>query len=226
MKKITAENIYVIIPVMNNGRFIQGLLQDIEDNGYSNVIVVDDASEDDSYEKAKAMHAVVLRHTINRGKDAAVKTGIEAAKILQADIAVTMDGDGRHNPKDIRQMIDLIDKGIDVVLGSRFLNGKEMPWPEWLANHLGNFLTWLANGLWVTDNHSNFRAYSRKAIEVIYTENDRYERDSAVLREIHRKRLNYWEVPIEVRQTENSLTRPQRAGLKNSIKTIIRSLIF
>jgi glycosyltransferase involved in cell wall biosynthesis len=226
MKKIATENIYIIIPVINNGKVIQGLLQEIRDNGYANVIVIDDGSEDDSYEKAKAMQSVVLRHTINRGRDAAVKTGIEAAKILRADIAVTMDGDGRHNPKDIHQMVDLINRGTDVVLGSRFLNGKEMPWPEWLTNHLGNFLTWLANGLWVTDNHSNFRAYSRKAIEVIYTENDRYERDSEVLREIHRKRLNYWEVPIEVRHSEHSLSPRPKPGLKNSIKTIIRSLIF
>ncbi|MEW6387833.1 MAG: glycosyltransferase family 2 protein [Thermodesulfobacteriota bacterium] len=225
MQEPSAKKIYVIIPVINNGKVIQKVLKEIKDDGYYNIIVVDDGSEDDSYEKAKAMNAIVLKHMINRGKDAAVKTGIEAAKILNADIAVTMDGDGRHNPKDIRQMVDLINNGIDVVLGSRFLNGKEMPWPEWLTNHLDNFLTWLANGLWVTDNHSNFRAYSKRAIEVIYTENDRYERDSEVLREIHRKRLKYWEVPIEVRHDDHSRSRPPKPGLKNGIKTMIRSLI-
>ncbi len=216
---------YIIIPVYNEAPVIQETVAEIKKAGYDNIIVVDDGSSDDSYYKILKMDVVALRLAINRGKGAAIKTGVEAAKILGADIVVTIDGDGQHNPKDIAPMLDLIDERYDVVLGSRLKNPKGMPWYKIVANHLGNFFTFLIYGLWVTDSQSGFRAYSKKAIKLINTQTDRYEYDSEVIREIKRHDLKYIEVPIEVRYTDYSMNKVNKQGIKNGIKTLIKMLI-
>src|SRR3989344_8746244 len=114
---------WIVIPAYNEEKVIQDVIREIQAAGYRNIVVVDDGSADQTYEKARAMQSVVvLKHLINRGKGAATKTGIEAAKMLGAGIIVTMDGDGQHNPEDIARLIKPIkDNHCDVVLGTRLI---------------------------------------------------------------------------------------------------------
>ncbi len=215
---------WIVLPAYNEEKIIQDTLREIQSVGYKNIIVVDDGSHDQTYERAKEIPGiVVLRHKLNRGKGAATKTGIEAAKLLDAGIIVTMDSDGQHNPQDIARLIEPIEKNhCDVVLGTRLQNPKGMPWYKICANHIGNALTWYFYGLWVSDSQSGFRAYSRHASELINTKTDRYEYDSEVIREIYIYKLKYKEVPIEVRYTEYSMGKIQKQGFWNGLKTIYK----
>lgn len=222
----TSKKIWVIIPAYNEDRVIQDVIQEIRNSGLASIIVVDDGSADETYQKAGEIEGVVaLKHFINRGKGAAVKTGIEAAKLLDAGIVVTLDGDGQHNPHDIPKMIAFIEQGFDVVLGTRLKNPAGMPKYKILANHVGNFFTYLIYGLWVTDSQSGFRAYSKKAISLIDTKTDRYEYDSEVIREISRNKLKFMEIPIEVRYTEYSMNKKDKMNFKNGLKTLIKMII-
>lgn len=215
--------IYVVIPAFNEEGAILDVLKEIKDAGHKNIILVDDGSHDDTFVKAGDLEDIIaLRHFINRGKGAAVKTGIEAAKIMGADIVVTLDADGQHDPKDIAKMIKLIQAGYDVALGTRLKDPKGMPKYKILANHLGNFFTWLIYGLWVTDSQSGFRAYSKKALDLIDTKTDRYEYDSEIIREIYRNGLKHIETPVKVRYTEYSMNKKNKMDLKNGIKTLIK----
>lgn len=215
---------WIVIPAYNEENIIQEVLREIQTAGYRNIIVVDDGSVDQTFTKAKEMPGiVVLRHKLNRGKGAATKTGIEAAKLLGANIIVTLDGDGQHNPTDIAPLIEPIQKNhCDVVLGTRLKSPRGMPWYKILANHIGNGLTWYFYGLWVSDSQSGFRAYSRYAAEVINTKTDRYEYDSEVIREIYLYKLKYKEVPIEVRYTDYSMGKIQKQGFVNGLKTFYK----
>jgi len=215
---------WIVLPAYNEEKIIQDTLREIQSVGYKNIIVVDDGSTDYTYERAKEIPSiVVLRHKLNRGKGAATKTGIEAAKLLDAGIIVTMDSDGQHNPQDIARLIEPIEKNhCDVVLGTRLQNPKGMPWYKICANHIGNALTWYFYGLWVSDSQSGFRAYSRHASELINTKTDRYEYDSEVIREIYIYKLKYKEVPIEVRYTEYSMGKIQKQGFWNGLKTLYK----
>lgn len=218
--------IFVIIPAFNEESVIGDVLAEVKGAGYENIIVVDDGSRDNTYGKAAAVaNVTAIKHFINRGKGASVKTGMEAAKLLGADMAITMDGDGQHNPEDIRKMIALIEEGHDVILGTRLKNPKGMPFYKIIANHIGNFLTWSIYGLWVTDSQSGFRAYSQKALNLIETKTDRYEYDSEVIREISRHQLKYAETPIEVRYTEYSMNKPHKMDLKNGVKALFKMII-
>ncbi len=221
MKKIV-----VLIPAYNEQAVIGEVLRDIRLAGYPDIIVVDDGSTDETYQRASQVERVIaLRHFINRGKGAAMKTGIEATKILKADVVVTMDGDGQHDPGDIKKMVRLVDEGNDVVLGTRAIDSRTMPFWKGLANNSGNFFTWLLYGLWVTDSQSGFRAFSRRAIERIETRTDRYEYDSEVIREIHRHGLKFVEVPVSVRYTEYSQSKAVRQTVKNGLKTLFKMFL-
>ncbi len=217
---------WIVLPAYNEETVIKDVIREIQAAGYRNIIVVDDGSHDQTFEKAKEMDVIALRHPINRGKGAATKTGIEAAKLLGAGIIVTMDSDGQHNPADIARLIEPIQKNhCDVVLGTRLKNPKGMPWYKIIANHIGNAITWYFYGLYVSDSQSGFRAYSRHASELINTKTDRYEYDSEVIREIYLYKLKYREVPIEVRYTEYSMGKVQKQGFINGLKTFYK-IIF
>jgi glycosyltransferase involved in cell wall biosynthesis len=215
--------IYIIIPAFNEEKVISNVITEIKKAGYQNIIVVDDGSEDSTFNSAKNSGIIVLRHKINRGKGAATKTGMEAAKLLKADIIVTMDGDGQHNPEDLKNLINpIINENFDVVLGTRLKNPAGMPFYKIIANWIGNFFTWYLYGLWVTDSQSGFRAYSRYAAEKINTRAARYEYDSEVIREIYKYKLKFKEIPIAVRYTEYSMGKMQKQGFLNGIKTLIK----
>lgn len=217
-------DVWIVVPAYNEELIIRETLQEIRAAGYENIMVVDDGSQDTTYEAARTIPGIVaLRHRLNRGKGAATKTGIEAAKLLGANIIVTIDADGQHNPTDITRLTAPIrDDNCDVVLGTRLKDPRGMPWYKVLANHIGNAITWYFYGLWVSDSQSGFRAYSRYAAELINTKTDRYEYDSEVIREIYLYKLQYQEVPIEVRYTEYSMGKVHKQGFTNGLKTFYK----
>jgi len=215
--------IFIVIPAYNEEKMIGKVIFGIKKEGYKNIIVVDDGSEDKTADVAKKEGAKVLRHILNRGKGAAAKTGLEYAKFKKADIVITFDGDGQHNPKDIKKLIEKIHQGYEVVLGSRFLNKKnKMPLFNRLANFFANVLFFLVYEFWTSDSQSGFRAYSKKALNLIDTSSDRYEFDSEVIREIAHHKLKVTEVPIDVFYTPYSLSKKQKQNLINGIKTLIK----
>jgi hypothetical protein len=121
-------------------------------------------------------------------------------------------------------MLRYTDEGCDVVLGTRLKHPRGMPLHRIAANIAANCATWLAYGLWVTDSQSGFRAYSRRAMELIDTRSDRYEYDSEVVSEIKRHDLRFTEVPIEVRYTPYSMSKRHGQGVRNGIKALFKLL--
>jgi len=217
-------DISIIIAAYNEERVILDVIKEVNRAGDYQIIIVDDGSSDNTFLVASGHEGVlVLRHKINRGKGAAVKTGIIAANILGSDVVVTMDGDGQHDPDDIKTLVcPIVCDGYDVVLGSRMVQSDGMPFVKIIANKVGNFVTWVLYGIHVSDSQSGFRAYSHYAAGIIDTRADKYEYDSKVIREINNHRLKFKEVPVSVRYTEYSMGKPQKQGFVNGIKTLGR----
>jgi glycosyltransferase involved in cell wall biosynthesis len=226
METQTEKTAFIVIPAYNEGTVIASVIRDVQKEGWKNCIVVDDGSTDVTYQEAKKIGVIVLRHTLNRGKGAAVKTGFEAAKKLHADYIVTIDADGQHNPKDIRRLVELLHKGNDVVLGVRNFNEKHIPRFKVLGNYIGNFFTWMLYGVWVTDSQSGIRAYNRNALESIIIYNDRYEFETEIVREISRNNLTWKEIPITVRYTSYDQNKKNKQSLMSAIKTMLRLVVF
>jgi len=222
---IVNKKIFIVIPAHNEAQVIGSVIEGIIKNGYKNIIVVDDGSSDNTEAVAKEHGALVVRHMINRGKGASAKTGIEAAKLLNADVVVTIDGDGQHNPEDIKKLLKKLDRH-DLVLGYRLHPESKMPKTRIIGNLFANFFTWIIYGLWVKDSQSGFRAYSEKTLNEINLNYDKYEFDSEIIREIVKNKIKYVEIPIEVRYTKYSMNKQSRQTLVKGIKTIIRLFLL
>lgn len=178
---------------------------------YKNIVVVDDGSEDNTYEIAKRKKVFVLQHYINRGQGAALKTGIDFAIKEKADIIVTFDADGQFLVKDIEKVIKPIkNKEVDVVLGSRFLgNAINIPFLKKIVLKLGVVVVYFLYGVKITDSQCGFRALSRNAAQKINITSDRMEHASEFFWEISKNNLKYKEVPITVIYDNYSLTKGQ-----------------
>lgn len=220
------KKIFLVIPVFNEAPVIAETVAEMKKEGYYNLVLVDDGSKDETYREIKKIPcAIALKHKFNRGKGAAVKTGIEAALTLGAEIIVTLDGDGQHDPSDIKKLTLPIEKeNFDLVLGSRLFNPQEMPKSRLLLNKFSNFYTWALYGLNVTDSQSGFRSYSRLVAEKINPQADRYDFDSEIIREIVSQELRFKEIPIKVRYTPYSIGKKHGQSLKNGFKTALRIL--
>ena len=166
------------------------------------VVVVDDGSKDDTGLIAEAMGAVVLRHERNLGYGAAIRSCFNSARDLNADILVTLDADGQHDPDQIPRMVEPIRKGLaDVVVGSRFLGGSsktEAPRYRQAGIRVLTRFTEAASRTEFTDAQSGFRAYGRKAIgEIVPTEQGMGVSVEILMKAVEHK-LRILEVPVTV----------------------------
>ncbi len=191
------------------------------------VLVVDDGSTDGTAEAARAAGARVVRHALNRGLGAALGTGFEAARRLGADVAVTLDADGQHDPSEIPKFTEAVRGGADFVIGSRLIAPEGgMPWYRVAANLLGNLATFVLFGAWVTDSQSGFRALNRRALATMQVRSNRMEVSSELVAEARRNDLCLAEVPIRAIYTEYSLSKGQSffVGIKTLFKLVFRRL--
>ena len=210
----------IALPAYNEAKVIGSVISGIKNEGYGEILVVDDASKDSTYETASKAGAVVLRHVINRGAGAATMTAIEYARDNGYLELVLLDSDGQHDPKDIKKLLRA--KG-DVVIGIRDWKSRTMPWSRKFFNVVGNVVTWVFFGLYVKDSQSGFKVLRRKALERIQLTYDRYEFCSELIGEIKAKRLSFSQIPIKVIYTDYSRSKGQ--NFLNGIKMVLR-LIF
>jgi glycosyltransferase involved in cell wall biosynthesis len=128
------------------------------------VLVVDDGSTDETAERATEAGATVLRQLPNQGKGAALRTGFRWAIDHGVEAAITLDGDGQHDPAEIPRFLEAWAAGApDLVVGRR--NFRAMPASRRLANELGTLAFSWAVGRRIPDNQSGFRLVSRRLME-------------------------------------------------------------
>ena len=171
IEKMNERKPYVIacIPAYNEERSIAAVILEAEKH-VDKIIVCDDGSTDHTAQIAERMGATVIKHEKNMGYGAAITTLLRKALELGADIAITLDADGQHNPNQIPQLVKPIIEGkADIVIGSRFLQTLKEKIPTY--RKLGiKTITRLANittKLGITDAQSGYRAYSQKALQNI-----------------------------------------------------------
>jgi glycosyltransferase involved in cell wall biosynthesis len=187
-------------------------------------IVVDDGSSDWTSEAARAAGATVVRHLTNLGVGAATRTGFEAARRLDADFVVTMDADGQHAASDIEMLVACARGGpYDVVIGSRLIHPRGMPLSRVAANWVLNAITLVAYRGTVSDSQSGFKCLSRRALDTMRLEANRYDICSEIVGEIFSNGLRYRSVPVKAVYTNYSRAKGQH--FLNGVNIIIQLLI-
>lgn len=203
----------VVIPARNEAPIIAAVLANIPSEIRSHQVipvVIDDGSEDGTATVAHNSGAIVVRHIANLGVGAATITGFRVALELDADIIVTMDADGQHDPNEIATLVEcLLDGPFDVVIGSRLLMHDGMPPSRFLANLLLNAVTFLVYGKIVSDSQSGFKAFTRKALEKMELNCAGYEICSEIVGEIYRRDFRYKSIPVRAVYTPYSRAKGQ-----------------
>ncbi|EKD75939.1 MAG: glycosyl transferase [uncultured bacterium] len=193
-----------VIPAHNESKHIRKVI-DKARQYVDYVIVVDDGSNDDTNVIAKSFggNVVALRHTINLGKGATLKTGCEAASRLKVDAIVCMDADNQHKPESIPQFIKALqEKKVDIVYGMRQFNNK-MPFMMLVGNYtLSKVISWLFHVV-IHDTQSGYRAFTREAFNKLSWESSGYEAETEMIVRASEQKLKYAEIDIETIYNDN-----------------------
>jgi len=211
------KQILVILPAYNEEISI-GSMVHLTRSYADKVIVVDDGSLDRTADVARKAGAEVIIHEVNLGKGRALKTGFETALTLGADIIVTMDSDGQHNPAEIPKLVAPIVEGeAEMVNGSRYLYGLEKNTPAYrrIGQTILDGVTNLNSGLRITDSQSGFRAFAASTIEKFRFNAQGMAIESEMLKDAGNAGLRIKEVGIGVRyDVDCSTKRPVSHGLE------------
>lgn len=173
-------NYIIIIPAYNEEAAIENIVKC--SLRYSEVLVVDDGSSDRTSILARQAGGMVINHAKNRGKGAALKSGIEYAFNKGYQTVVMLDGDGQHDPHFIPSLVSYLE-GADLVICSRFWETpRDMAIQRRLSNNLTTGLLRIATGYPLTDSQCGFRVFNEKA-GLIFKEipYDDYEFESEML---------------------------------------------
>jgi len=187
------------------------------------VIVCNDGSTDKTEEKAKEKGATIINHKKNLGYGAAIITLFEEARKQNAEIMITLDGDGQHNPEQIPTLVSaLTENNIDVVIGSRFLD-KNTNSPGYRKTGIKIITSALNFGtnFKVSDSQSGFRVYSKNAIDVIHPTEEGMSVSTEILLKASNKGLSVAEVPITISyEGETSTHKPVPQGISVLMNTL------
>jgi glycosyltransferase involved in cell wall biosynthesis len=193
--------ILVCIPAFNEAKTIEDII--IKSKEYADgVIVYDAGSTDNTYDLAKSSGATVIKSPKNTGYGAAIRALFQAAKDQNADVMITLDSDGQHNPDQIPVLIEpLLKQGVDLVIGSRFLNRNDKERvPRYRSFGIKTItkLTQAASYGGITDAQSGFRAYNKNALSKINLFEDGMAVSIEILLRAKEKNLLTTEVPISI----------------------------
>ncbi|MFN3244391.1 MAG: glycosyltransferase family 2 protein [Planctomycetota bacterium] len=173
------------------------------------VLVVDDGSPDGTAMEARAAGARVLRHPFNLGYGTALHSGYCAALRGGYQRVLQMDADGQHDPTMLARLVDALDQGADIALGSRYLD-QRAPRSSFARRVGTRLFSWIASrwiGSRITDPTSGFQGLSRRALDSVV--NDGFPEDypdADVLVQHHRRGLVVREVPVVMHERIGGLS--------------------
>ena len=196
----TGPSVACVIPVYNHGQRIEEVIREALKLGLP-VIVVDDGSTDSTPDIISRIPEItVLRHPENLGKGAALLTGFAAAVELGCDMAITLDGDGQHQPEDAANLLRAVpDKLRPIVIGQRQgMGGKHVPWTSRFGRKFSNFWVWVSGGPLVSDSQSGFRLYPLPEALDLEVRARRFQFEVEILVRARRQGIPVVEAPVQV----------------------------
>ena len=198
--------VVVVMPAYNAARTLKRTYDELPLDKIARVILVDDGSRDETIRIAKTLGLMVFTHTRNFGYGANQKTCYAEALKTDATIVVMVHPDYQYDPTLLPELIRPIEGDVaDVVFGSRMMGvsafHQGMPWWKYLAN---KSLTYLENrifGLHLSEFHTGYRAYSRRALDLVNfrANSDGFIFDQEIVAQMVECGLRIAEVPVPVR---------------------------
>lgn len=226
--------VVVVLPAYNASKTLEKTIGDLPEGSYDDLILVDDASSDDTVAVAKKLGLKVFAHTKNLGYGGNQKTCYTEALKLGADIVVMVHPDYQYDPRVVPYMVGLIRDGIcDIVLGNRIRTRKEaliggMPLYKYFANR---FLTIIENfilGQNLGEFHSGLRAFKREVLERInWRENsDDFVFDQEILIQAVYFGFRIGDIPVPTRYFKEASSINFVRSIKYGLLTLLTLMKF
>jgi len=203
---LLGKRIVVVMPAYHAGRTLEATWRDLPHDIVDQVVVVDDASDDDTVAVAKALGLDVILHPHNMGYGANQKTCYREAIARSADIVVMVHPDYQYDPRLVTAMAGMVASGIyDMVLGSRILGSGAlrggMPVWKYFANRLLTGFENIMLGAHLSEYHTGYRAYSRVFLDALpwQRNSDDFVFDNQILAQAIVGRYGIGEVSVPTR---------------------------
>jgi glycosyltransferase involved in cell wall biosynthesis len=199
-----------LLPVFNEQATVEQILQNVEESGLADrIIVVDDASTDGTRELLQeiASRNPLLElhlHDRNQGKGAALRTGFGK---VETDLVLVQDADLEYDPRDVPNLLVPIDEDkADVVYGSRFLGAPRRPTMFWhmVANKMLTLMTNVLYNSILTDMETGYKLFRREVIQGITIRSNRFDFEPEITAKLLKKKVRIFEVPITFNPREYS----------------------
>jgi len=213
-KEARKSKVLIIIPSYNEEKHIKKVIEKcLKSSKY--VFAVDDGSSDNTSKEIKKTRAVYLLNKTNKGKGYSLKRGFNYAVKNNFDIVITIDADGQHNPKLIPKFVKEIEKGFDVVIGTRRKRHSSIPKIRRITNFLLSLIFSAASRTWIKDTQSGYRAFNVKVLKNLKLKTNRYETESEILMKLGRRGAKFGKVNIPV------IYRDEKSSI-NPVKDAVR----
>lgn len=196
------ESTLILIPAHNEAERVGAVVRGIHDAlPTADVVVVDDGSSDQTPLVAREHGAIVLTHPFNLGYGAALQTGYHYAVRHGYERVVQMDADGQHDPRSLPDLLDTLDEGYDLVIGSRYLRDNA-PKTSLLRAVATRMFAWIVTkwtGVPITDPTSGYQAMTGRVLAEVVRDNfpEDYP-DADVLISLHRAGIRLTETPVDM----------------------------
>jgi len=205
------DKILVIIPVYNEEHaVIYQVVDGVLELGY-NVLIIDDGSEI-KYDFRNIERLNIVTHDMNSGQGEAINTGFRFAINNGFDYCISFDGDGQHDPDEIKLFGKRMrENPKDILLGSRFLtiDGTNVGFVKKIVLKCGILLNYMLSGILLTDSNCGYRMFNKKAMKLISFQAKRMGHASELMWLIKFNKLSYSEVPVNIKYTDYSKKKGQ-----------------
>ncbi len=215
-------SVFVVVPSFNEANQIRQTLEPLIREGYS-VVLVDDCSTDDTQHVVRDLPIHYIRHPMNLGQGAALQTGMQYAVQAGAKFVLHFDADGQHDWREIPNMLQPLASGeADVALGTRFQRDEDIaaiPLMRRMVLRIAIMVNGFMTGLWLSDAHNGFRAFTHNAASKIKMTENRMAHATEILSLIKQQNLRVKEVPVHIVYSNYSKAKGQSS--LNSINILI-----
>lgn len=218
------DDTYIVVPAYNEGKIIRSTVEGLQ-RTFSNIVVVNDGSTDDTLSVLQGLGVTVISHLINIGQGAALQTGITHALRQGAAAVVSFDADGQHQVSDVVSMLEVLEQqDCDVVLGSRFLGSTTgISTGRKLLLRAAVIFSNLTTRVKLTDAHNGLRVMNRRAAQCLDITQFGMAHATEVIQQFHAAGMRIREHPVTIHYTDYSMAKGQRS--LNAVNVLLDLLI-
>lgn len=204
--------VLIIIPAYNEELNIVKTVEDVKKNTNYDYVVINDGSKDNTKEVCEKEKFNLVSLPINYGLTSAIQVGMKYALANNYDIAIQFDGDGQHQAKELNKLVEEIENGNDISIGSRFVTKSKPKTMRMLGSNLITAIIKLTTGVTIKDPTSGMRAYNKATIkELVNNSGLSPEPDTIVYMLKKKKKIKEVQVEMKEREFGESYLKPLRA---------------